>query len=170
MSVITLFRGACAALLGLAVFAAPALAHSYKIGSLEIGHPWARQTPPGATTGAGYLTLTNTGPEPDRLVAVSTPGAEKVEIHEGVTENGVARMRQVPAIDIPAHGAVKLAPGGFHLMLIGLKEGLATGMRLPATLTFEKAGTVEVELAVEDMSYGRGESSAHPDHKDGHAH
>ncbi len=163
-------RGALAASL-LVILSAPAFAHSFKLGALEIGHPWARETPAGAKTGAGYLTVRNTGAQPDRLIAVSTPGAATVEIHEGFTENGVAKMREVEGIEIPAGGEAKLAPGGFHLMLIDLKEGLAEGMSVPATLTFEKAGTVEVELAVENMAYGRsGKSDAKSDHNHGHAH
>ena len=140
--------------LGLLSLAASAHAHGFKAGALEIGHPWARETPVGATVGAGYLTVTNTGTDADRLIAVETSGAGKVEIHEATNENGVAKMRPVAAVDIPAGGQAKLAPGGFHLMLIGLKEGLAEGMRIPATLVFEKAGRVDVEFAVEGMAYG----------------
>ena len=163
-------RGALAASLFLAL-SAPSFAHSFKLGALEIDHPWARHTPAGAMTGAGYLSVKNSGSEPDRLIAVSTSGAAKVEIHEGFTENGVAKMREVEGIEIPAGGEVKLAPGGYHLMLIDLKEGLAEGMHVPATLTFEKAGTVDVELAVKNMAYGRSEKSApKSDHNHGHAH
>ena len=150
----------CACLSILAALSASALAHSYKAGALEIAHPWARETPPAATVGAGYFTVKNPGPESDRLIAVESAGAQKVEMHEAITENGVAKMRPVAAIEIPAGGETALKPGGFHLMLIGLKEGLAEGMRIPATLTFEKSGKVEVELAVENMGYG-GAAPAH---------
>jgi copper(I)-binding protein len=142
-------------LLGLLVLSAPALAHSYKAGSLEIGHPWSRETAPGAAVGAGYFKVTNTGSESDKLTGVETPGAEKVEMHESTNENGVAKMRMVNAIEIPP-GETALKPGGYHLMLMGLKEALAEGMRVPAVLIFEKAGRVEVELAVENMGYGGG--------------
>jgi copper(I)-binding protein len=141
-------------LLGLLLLAAPASAHSYKAGGLEIGHPWARETPPAAKVGAAYFTVTNTGSEPDRLIAVETPGAEKVEMHESIEDNGVAKMRPVTAIEIPAGKKIELKSGGYHLMLIGLKEALAEGMRIPATFVFEKAGRVDVELAVEPMGYG----------------
>jgi copper(I)-binding protein len=134
--------------------ASPALAHAYKAGPLQIAHPWARETPVGATMGAGYLSVTNTGTEADRLIAVETAGAAKVEMHESTTENGVAKMRPVTAVEIPAGVTTALKPGGFHLMLVGLKESLAEGMRIPAVLVFEKAGRVEVELAVEGMGYG----------------
>ena len=134
--------------------AAPAYAHSYKAGALEISHPWARETPHAAKVGAGYLKVKNTGTEADRLVAVETDRAEKVEIHESINDNGVAKMRQVEGITIPAGAETALKPGGYHLMLINLKEPLAEGMRVPATLVFEKAGKVSVELAVEGMGYG----------------
>jgi copper(I)-binding protein len=134
--------------------AAPASAHSFKLGALEIGHPWARETPVSATVGAAYLSVKNAGAEADRLIAVETLGAEKVEMHESTNENGVAKMRQVEAIEIPAGGDVSLNPGGYHLMLVGLKEALAEGERIPATLIFEKSGKIDVEFAVENMGYG----------------
>jgi copper(I)-binding protein len=150
-------RGLLPILAALAL-SAPASAHDYKIGALSIGHPWARETPPAAKMGAGYLTVKNTGTEADRLLTVETPGAEKVEIHQSLTENGIAKMRPVTAVDIAPSGETALQPGGYHLMLVGLKEPLAEGMRIPATLIFEKAGKIEVELAVENMGY-RGPSA-----------
>ncbi len=146
------------------LMAGPAFAHGYKIGTLEIGHPWARETPVGAKVGAGYFKVTNSGSESDRLTGVETPGAEKVEIHEMIDENGVAKMRKMnDGLELPP-GETALKPGGYHLMLMGLKEGLAEGMRVPATLIFEKAGRLDVELAVEAMGYG----GAAPDHHGGH--
>lgn len=161
MSVFLTRLGACLALV--LALAAPAYAHSYKAGTLEISHPWARETPPAAKVGAGYFKVKNTGTEADRLIAVETADAAKVEIHESLTENGVAKMRQVEAVELPPGAETALKPGGYHLMLIDLKEPLAEGMRVPATLVFEKAGRVDVELAVEGMSYG----GPQPDH--GHA-
>lgn len=162
-------RSFCALLPALAVLllallnlGGPASAHGFKIGALEIGHPWARETPPSATTGAGYLTVKNTGTEADRLIAVETPGAKKAEIHQSIDENGVAKMRPVPGIEIPAGGSIELKSGGYHLMLIGLKESLAEGMRVPGTLTFEKSGKVDIEFAVEPMSY-QGPGQKHGD-------
>lgn len=149
-------------------FAAPAYAHSYKAGALEISHPWARETPPAAKVGAGYLKVNNTGTEADRLIAVETEGAEKVEIHESTNDNGVAKMRQVETVELPAGTETALKPGGYHLMLINLKEPLAEGMRVPATLVFEKAGRLDVELAVEGMGYG-GPQTGH-EHGGQHKH
>jgi copper(I)-binding protein len=147
-------------ILAILAFAGSAAAHEYKIGALSVGHPWARETPPAAIMGAGYLTVKNSGTEADTLIAVETSGAQKVEMHQSTVENGVAKMRPVTGVEIPAGGEVALAPGGYHLMLVGLKEALAEGMRIPATLTFAKAGKIDVELAVENMGYsGPGEKA-----------
>ncbi|KAA0592598.1 copper(I)-binding protein [Azospirillum lipoferum] len=134
----------------LALFGAgTALAHSYKAGPIEIGHPWARATAPSAPNGGAYLSLTNTGTTEDHLVAASTPAAEKAELHTHLNENGVMKMREVPPIAIAPGETVKFAPGGLHIMLLGLKQPLEKGARIPMTLRFEKAGSVEVEIAVE---------------------
>ena len=128
--------------------ATPVLAHSYKAGEIEISHPWSRAAPVGVT-GAGYLTLTNKGATADRLLSARADIARAVEIHTASLEGGVMRMRPVEAIEIAAGAEVALAPGGFHIMLIGLKQPLVQGNRVPLTLVFEKAGEVQVELAVE---------------------
>jgi copper(I)-binding protein len=161
-------RGLLLTLLCLLSLAAPASAHSFKLGALEIGHPWARETAVSAKVGAGYLSVKNSGAEADRLIAVETKAAEKVEIHESINENGVAKMRPVTAVEIPAGGDVALKPGGYHLMLMGLKEALAEGMRIPAVLVFEKSGRVEVELAVEPMGYGGPGAAKHDAVPDAH--
>ena len=152
-----------AALSLLSVLASPVHAHSFTLGPLEIGHPWARETPAGAQVGAGYLAIRNSGSEPDRLIAAATPAADKTEIHTTENQGGVAKMRQLNAVEIPPAGETQLKPGGHHLMLIGLKQPLTKGARIPATLTFEKAGTFEVELAVEAIGYG-GAVDAHDHH------
>ena len=85
-------------------FSAPALAHDYSVGALKIGHPWARPTPTGAIAGAGYLTVTNTGKAPDRLLGGSTPVSDKLEVHEMSMTGGVMRMR-------PVEGGLTIAPG-----------------------------------------------------------
>jgi len=152
------------AALAVAGMATLALAHEYKVAEIEIGHPWARPTAPAATVGAAYLSLKNTGKTDDRLVAAASPAAEKVELHSMTMTDGVMKMRQLPSIELHAGKSVALAPGGLHLMLIGLKEPLKAGMRIPATLTFERAGDVTVELAVETGKDG-GEHSDTPMHK-----
>jgi copper(I)-binding protein len=126
-----------------------ASAHSYKLGALEIGHPWARATPPTAPTGGGFLSVKNTGTTPDRLVSVSSPAAGSVQVHEMKMEGSVMRMRELTGgLEIAPGATVTLAPGGLHLMMMGLKAPLKQGERVPLTLVFEKAGRIDVELAV----------------------
>lgn len=138
------------ALLALTLLATAATAHEYKAGDLFIGHPWARATVTGAKIGGGFLTVKNNGAAADRLVAVSVPFADKVEIHESLEEDGVAKMRPVEGgVEIKPGETAELAPGGKHLMFIGLKQPLAKGEKVKGELSFEKAGKVEVEFAVE---------------------
>jgi copper(I)-binding protein len=143
-----------AALFGLfaALSPAPAIAHEFKVGAIEVEHPWSRATPPGAKTGAGYFGLTNTSSTPDRLVALSSPVAPRVEVHLMSVEGGIMTMKPVEGgVEIPAGGRVALAPGGYHLMLMGLTRPLVQGEMVPVTLTFEKAGAVTVQLEVDAM-------------------
>lgn len=99
--------------------------------------------------GAGYLTVTNTGRAPDRLVSAASPAAGRVEIHQSMVTNGVAMMHAADTgVVVPAQGKAVLAPGGYHLMLIGLKAASPAGGAIPVTLTFERAGKVAASLAV----------------------
>jgi copper(I)-binding protein len=127
-------------------------AHEFKIGDLEIGHPWSRATPAGAKVAGGYFTITNTGGSSDRLLSISSDISDKAELHEMVVKDGVMTMRPVAGgLEIPAGGKVALAPGGYHLMFVGLKQQPKQGEKFSATLTFEKAGAVTVDFAVEGM-------------------
>jgi len=133
---------------------AVATAHEFKAGDITIGHPWSRATPGGAKVGGGYLTLTNNGTAPDRLVSVSIPAAvaDHVEIHEMATKDGVMTMRAKPdGVTVEPGKTVAFVPGGYHLMLMGLKAPLKEGDRVKAELNFEKAGKVEVTINVEGM-------------------
>jgi copper(I)-binding protein len=136
-----------------AASAIPAAAHDYTLATLKIAHPYARATPPGADIGGAYLTIDNKGAA-DRLVAASSPAAARVELHTMSMDNGVMRMHEVKAIDLPAGGEVQLKPGGLHMMLVGLKAPLAEGTRVPLKLTFEHAGSIDVDVAVESMAAG----------------
>ncbi|SDA93244.1 copper chaperone PCu(A)C [Mesorhizobium qingshengii] len=139
------------------------LAHEFKVGVLEIGHPWSRATPAGAKVAGGYFTITNKGSAPDRLLSISSDVSDKAELHEMAVKDGVMTMRPVAGgLEIPAGGKVALAPGGYHLMFIGLKRQPKQGEEFSATLTFEKAGTVSVDFAVEGM----GEMGGMDDHAD----
>lgn len=137
-----------AAAIAAPLIAAPATAHEITVSTIELTDLWTRATPPGAPTAAGYLTLTNTGSVPDRLIAVSTPLAARSEFHEMAVTDGVMTMTEVEAIEIPPGESVTLAPGGLHLMFIGMSEPLAEGGVMPVTLTFEAGGSVETYLHV----------------------
>ena len=131
---------------------APALAHEYNVGPLHIGHPWSRATPKGAPVGGGYLTVTNNGSTPDRLVGGSTPAAKQFELHQMSNDKGVMKMRAVEGgLEIKPGETVTLKPSGYHIMFVGLAKPLRQGDRVPATLDFAKAGKVQVEFAVEGM-------------------
>lgn len=134
-----------------------AQAHDFKAGELRIDHPYAIPTRPGMTTGSVYFRgVRNTGLAADRLVSASTPAAASVEIQHMQTVQGgqgdVMQMRAVTSLEIPAGTTVVMkhgVPAGYHLMLLGLKAPLKDGDRFPVTLTFEKAGTHEVNVWVQ---------------------
>ncbi len=142
----------------LALATATAIAHDYKVGAISIDHPWARASMGMAKAGAAYMVLTNDGSAPDRLVSASAEVSETVELHTHLMEDGVMRMRQVQAIEVAPGAPSVLEPGGLHVMLIGLKEPLTAGESFPMTLTFEQAGEITVEVAVEAMGGGHGHS------------
>jgi periplasmic copper chaperone A len=152
-------------LTGLALFAAGVVhAHEYQLGTIAIGHPWARPTAEGAKAGAAYLSLENSAGESDRLVSASTPAAEKAEIHETSNEGGIMKMRHVEeGVALPPGVNVAFKPGGYHIMLFGLKRKLDEGQHIPLTLTFAKAGSINVEVYVEKTS---GETMHNHDMKD----
>jgi periplasmic copper chaperone A len=129
-----------------------AIAHGASVGAVEITHPFATPSLPGASTGAAYFTtLENKGANPDQLVRAATPVAASVEMHTmNIDAQGVMRMREVDAIAIAPHTAIRMRPGaGFHLMLVGLKQPLKEGDTFPLSLQFEHAGKVEVKVVVQ---------------------
>lgn len=138
--------------ISLAAIATSVKAHEYKAGDLVIHHPWSRATPGGAKVGGGYFKVDNKGGEADRVTGATAEGAAEVQIHTMEMKDGVMVMRPVEGgVEIPAGGEVEFKPGGYHLMLMGLEKPLVEGERVKGTLEFEKAGTVEVEFAVEAM-------------------
>lgn len=110
--------------------------------------PWARATPGGAKTGVVYMTIVNSGGADDQLVAASTPIAVEAQLHQTSMDNGVIKMRPIAALDLKAGATVKLAPGGYHLMLVNLKQPLKDGDSFPLTLTFAKSGKQDVQVTV----------------------
>jgi copper(I)-binding protein len=136
------------------------VAETYKVGAIEIADPWVRATPRGASVGGAYMSITNRGTETDRLTGVSTPAADRAEVHQMLMENGVMTMRPVEGgLEIKPGETVTLKPQSFHLMLTGLKQPLTQGGRMKATLAFAKAGKIELEYVVE--SIGAQGPSAH---------
>ena len=145
----------------MALAAPAALAHEYKAGAIEIGHPWARATPRGASVAAGYLKLTNTGSTPDRLVGGTSEAAGRVEIHEMTMTEGVMHMRPLKdGLELKPGRTVELKSGSFHLMMVGLKQQLQQGQRIKGTLIFEKAGPVDIEYQVEGIGGASGAAPA----------
>ena len=144
---------------GILFAAAFALAASAaQAADVMVMHPWARATPAGAQVGAAYATIENKGAAADRLVSATADIADHVEIHEMSMADGVMKMRQLTGgLELPAGKAVELKPGGYHLMLIGLKHPLKVGETIKGTLTFEKAGAMPVELKVEPIGAGAGD-------------
>ncbi|MEK9969702.1 MAG: DUF1775 domain-containing protein [Ferrovibrio sp.] len=118
-----------------------------KAGDIAVEQPFARATP--AKVGGVFLTLKNSGTTADKLLKAASPVAEAVELHTHVKDGDAMRMRPVENIPVPAKGETALQPGGYHIMMIGLKQALKEGESFPLTLTFEKAGSVTVTVPVQ---------------------
>ncbi|WP_316358371.1 copper chaperone PCu(A)C [Devosia sp.] len=145
---IRLLRAALAAAI---LVVTPALAHNgvIHLGDINISLPFTRATLPNAPVGGGFLTIENTGTEADRLVSATSEVAGETQIHEMAMEGDVMKMRQLAdGLEIPAGETVVLAPGGVHIMFMGLKQAFVEGETVAVTLTFEKSGSVEVLLPV----------------------
>jgi periplasmic copper chaperone A len=115
--------------------------------NVTVKDPWARATAGAATTGVAYVAMTGAD-QADGLVSVSTPVATIAEVHETTNDSGVMKMRPVKSVPIPAHQTVTLTPGGYHIMLMGLKKPLVAGQSFPLTLTFTHTPPVTVNVAV----------------------
>jgi copper(I)-binding protein len=137
-------------LLGFVAAALTATATQAAAPGIAVAGAWARPTPPGATTGGVYLSLTNHGAVADALVSATSPAATKVEFHAMKMAAGVMTMREINGpIAIPPGASLRFAPGGNHIMLVGLKAQLRAGARVPLTLTFSRAGAVKVDAVVQ---------------------
>lgn len=159
-----------ATLVTLALSACAVLAHDFKVGNLEIHHPVSKATLPGQPVGGGFMTITNEGTQADRLVSITAPAvSDDVQLHEMAIENDVMKMRQLPdGIEIPAGATVELKSGGLHVMFMRIKQPFKEGETFAATLTFEKAGTLDVNFNVEaarpGAKHGEGASGNHEGH------
>ena len=115
---------------------------------IQVEHPWARASAGAAKTGAAYMTITDQG-TPDRLTGASTPVADTAELHESMSDMGMMKMRPVPGLPVAPDKPVSLAPGGYHIMLMGLKAPLKQGDSFPFSLRFEHAPPITVTVNVE---------------------
>nr|WP_315237408.1 copper chaperone PCu(A)C [uncultured Limnohabitans sp.] len=138
--------------------AGTAQAHDFRHGELVIDHPYATPSLAGTTTGAVYFkAIRNQGQTPDRLLSARTAVATRVEIHQMQMDGKVMRMRQVPALELPAQTEVSLRHGGagtHHLMLLDMAKPLKDGDRFDLELVFEKAGTRRVNVWVQTPRAG----------------
>lgn len=139
------FLGATALLDGANGQTAPA---AFRSGAITVEAPWARATPANAKVGGGYFVIRNDGKESDRLVGFSSPASGRGEVHEMTMTDGVMKMREMKAVEIAPGASVQFKPGGFHVMLLELKGGLAVGKPVKGTLRFEKAGAIDIEFAI----------------------
>lgn len=127
------------------------------VGDLVLSDASARATLPGAPVGAGYLSIRNTGTTPDRLVSAASPLSGAVQIHQMRMEGDMMKMEELEGgLAILPGETVMLAPGGLHLMFLGLTGPFSEGASVPVTLRFERAGAVEVELPVAPIAHGAG--------------
>lgn len=143
--------------------ASGAIAHEYRAGAIRVDHPMAFETPPTAMSGGGYMTITNEGETEDRLVGIRGD-FPRLELHTTMETDGIVRISHVDAIAIPAGETVTLAPGGLHVMFMGLNgDPFEPGERIPATLLFEHAGELDVVFTVEERQ-GNTKGQKHQGH------
>lgn len=158
-----LFVSSCLALPG------SALADAFKVGTIEIDHLYSRAMLPGAKVGGGYLNITNNGAD-DRLVSATAERAGTVQLHEMKMDGGIMVMRELKdGIAVPARSTVELKPGGYHVMFMKVSDGFKEGEEISATLTFEKAGSVEVEFKVGPAA-GSAAAASHDEHANAREH
>lgn len=121
---------------------------------VDVMHPYARAVPAGQENSAVFMMLKNNSARPVSLIQAQSSVAESVELHTHMVHNGVMMMRQVPEIQIPGNGSVKLQPGGFHIMLIGLKQQLKEGEKIRVKLHFSNGSLSTIELPVKKVQMG----------------
>jgi copper(I)-binding protein len=134
------------------------------VGDLTLSGAFTRATLPNAPVGGGYVTITNNGTDADRLIGAESVFSPDVQVHEMAVIDDVMQMSQLPdGLEIPAGETVTLAPGGLHLMFMQISQPFVEGETVPVTLTFEHAGEIEIELAVE--AFGASSMSDHSEHE-----
>ena len=137
-----------------------AQAHKQILGDLTVVHSWSRATAPAQKAGGVFLQIQNAGSQPDRLIAIESDRADVASLHATIRDGDVVKMRPIEGgIEVPAHGVAVLAPGGKHVMLIGLREQLVEDTTFPLTLIFERAGRFEI-IAIVESAGARGPTGA----------
>lgn len=132
------------------------------LGELSFQDPWIRGSVAGQKNGAGYLVIQNKGTIPSALQSVNSDRADRVELHTIVREDGVAKMREVKQIEVPAQGSVTLQPGGYHVMFIGLTQPFKEGESIPVKLNFANGQSATVSFVVKAPTFmGGGKMSGH---------
>lgn len=139
------------ALLGAALFSVSAVCIAGD-GPLSANGGWVRLVPPVAGNSAAYMELHNSGTADEVIVAASSAVAEHVEVHQTTQVEGVMKMSEVENLTVPAGGDVTLKPGGYHIMLIGLKAPLQDAQQVPLTLNFASGATLQLSLPVRAMA------------------
>lgn len=128
---------------------------------IHVNDPWVRATVPGQKVAGAYMEIV--ADSAAKLVGVSSPLAGSAEVHSMKMENGTMRMRRIEVLELPAGKPVKLAPGGFHVMLFDLKQPLSPGDKVPLTLVFESGGRQQ-KIAVTAEVRGRDDKAQHHNH------
>ncbi len=136
----------------LAITGAAAAGDLVRAGDIEIDTPWVRASIGTARPAVASVTIRNTGNERDRLLSVTSPLAGHAMLHESEDEGGVMKMKALEDVDIPPQREIALQPGGTHFMPMDLQEALVEGGRMPLTLIFERAGSVDVDAAIGSIS------------------
>jgi copper(I)-binding protein len=155
MNLTTMYRRAASlalTALALVVVAAPLAAQTATVIARDA---WVREVPAGRGTTGMFVVLSNAGTAERKVVRGQADVGDTLELHEMKRENGMMRMSPVPSISVPAGGQTELRPGGYHLMLFGLKKPLAVGDTVRATLTFDDGSTLRVVAPVRAMAGGR---------------
>ncbi|TVR07486.1 MAG: copper chaperone PCu(A)C [Salinarimonadaceae bacterium] len=166
-SISTFLRGALAAA-ALVLTPNAASAETFAAGDIVVEAPWTRATPGGARVAGGYMRISNNGAEPDRLLGGTTTVAPRFEVHSMEMVDGVARMAEVAGgLVIPPGETVELAPGGYHIMMMGLTAPVTEASEVAGTLVFERAGEIAVTYAVAPIGSREAPGGGH-DHHHGH--
>lgn len=129
--------------------------------AIDVMHPYARAVPPGQSNSAIFMMLKSNSPLPVSLVKAQSSVADNVELHAHMVDNGVMKMRQVSEITVPGNGSIKLQPGGYHIMLIGLKQDLNEGDKVRVRLYFSNNSMSVIDLPVKKVQMGMGTKHKH---------